>query len=80
MFVAQPLEKPMGLLETYKLSEMLKICPEAIVLPQVAGNNGTVSLFQVDGKENPKIQTINFQVVASPRHHHQLAEWIRINA
>jgi len=27
----------------------------------VAGNNGTVSLFQVDGKENPKIQTINFQ-------------------
>lgn len=27
----------------------------------VAGNNGTVSLFQVDGKENPKLQTINFQ-------------------
>jgi len=27
----------------------------------VAGNNGTVSLFQVDGKENPKIQTVNFQ-------------------
>jgi len=27
----------------------------------VAGNNGTVSLFQVDGKDNPKIQTINFQ-------------------
>jgi len=27
----------------------------------VAGNNGTVTLFQVDGKENPKIQTINFQ-------------------
>jgi hypothetical protein len=27
----------------------------------VAGNNGAVSLFQVDGKENPKIQTVNFQ-------------------
>ena len=27
----------------------------------VAGNNGTVSLMQVDGKENPKLQTINFQ-------------------
>jgi len=27
----------------------------------VAGNNGTVSLFQVDGKENPKIQTVNFE-------------------
>ena len=27
----------------------------------VAGNNGTATLFQVDGKENPKIQTINFQ-------------------
>jgi len=27
----------------------------------VAGNNGTTSLFQVDGKENPKIQTINFE-------------------
>jgi len=27
----------------------------------VAGNNGTVTLFQVDGKENPKIQTVNFE-------------------
>jgi len=27
----------------------------------VAGNNGTVSLFQIDGKENPKIQTVNFE-------------------
>ena len=32
-----------------------------IAIFQVAGNNGTVTLFQVDGKENPKIQTINFQ-------------------
>eukprot|EP00092_Neocalanus_flemingeri_P072346 GFUD01089066.1.p1 GENE.GFUD01089066.1~~GFUD01089066.1.p1 ORF type:complete len:540 (-),score=211.34 GFUD01089066.1:36-1655(-) len=27
----------------------------------VAGNNGTASLFQIDGKENPKIQTVNFE-------------------
>lgn len=27
----------------------------------VAGNSGTCSLFQVDGKENPKIQTVNFE-------------------
>uniref|UniRef100_A0A0K2THK7 U3 small nucleolar RNA-associated protein 18 homolog n=1 Tax=Lepeophtheirus salmonis TaxID=72036 RepID=A0A0K2THK7_LEPSM len=27
----------------------------------VSGSNGTVSLFQVDGKTNPKIQTINFE-------------------
>ena len=27
----------------------------------VAGNNGNVTLMQVDGKENPKIQTINFK-------------------
>jgi len=27
----------------------------------VAGNNGTITLMQVDGKENPKIQTINFK-------------------
>ena len=27
----------------------------------VAGLNGTASLFQVDGKTNPKIQTVNFQ-------------------
>eukprot|EP00096_Caligus_rogercresseyi_P010840 TRINITY_DN4074_c0_g1_i1.p1 TRINITY_DN4074_c0_g1~~TRINITY_DN4074_c0_g1_i1.p1 ORF type:complete len:542 (-),score=149.82 TRINITY_DN4074_c0_g1_i1:94-1698(-) len=27
----------------------------------VSGSNGTVSLFQVDGKNNPKIQTVNFE-------------------
>jgi len=27
----------------------------------VAGNNGACSLFQVDGKDNPKIQTVNFE-------------------
>jgi len=27
----------------------------------VAGLNGTASLFQIDGKNNPKIQTINFE-------------------
>ena len=27
----------------------------------VAGLNGTASLFQVDGKMNPKMQTVNFQ-------------------
>ena len=52
----------------------------------VAGNNGTVTLVQVDGKENPKLQTINFQnfpiktakfsscgnefIVGSPNHPH----------
>ena len=35
--------------------------PLLIAMSKVAGNNGTVTLFQVDGKENPKIQTINFQ-------------------
>ena len=52
----------------------------------VAGNNGTVTLMQVDGKENPKLQTVNFQnfpirtakfsscgnefIVGSPNHPH----------
>ena len=52
----------------------------------VAGNNGTVTLVQVDGKENPKLQTVNFQnfsirtakfsscgnefIVGSPNHPH----------
>jgi U3 small nucleolar RNA-associated protein 18 len=27
----------------------------------VAGLNGTASLFRVDGKDNPKMQTVNFE-------------------
>ena len=29
----------------------------------VAGNNGTVTLSQIDGKDNPKIQSINFTMI-----------------